>query len=229
MNLENVKEHFEEEAKEFDKTILKLIPYYSDMIDSMVNTIPFEDNYTFRVLDLGCGTGNISKIVKERFPNSQISCIDIAENMIQMAKIKLEKYDNIDFYTGDFFEFDFKEKYDVVLSSLALHHIRTDDDKKKFYRRIYSTLKDDGVFLNADVVLGSTDTLNQIYREKWIEFMLQNVPLKEVEEKWLPKQMEEDFPAALTDHLKWLFETGFKSVDVIWKYYGLAVYCGTRA
>lgn len=40
-----------------------------------------------------------------------------------------------------------------------------------------------GVFLNSDVVLGSTKILNKIYRNKWIEFMLQNVPKKEVEEK----------------------------------------------
>jgi tRNA (cmo5U34)-methyltransferase len=227
--LENVKEHFEQEAEEFDKTILKLIPFYNEMIHSMINAIPFDDSQPIRVLDLGCGTGNISKAVKERFPNAMISCIDIAENMIQMAKIKLDKYENIEFYTGNFFEFNFKENYDVVVSSLALHHIEKDEDKKQFYSRIFDVLKYHGVLLNADVVLGSTKVLSQIYREKWIEFMLKNVPANEVEEKWLPKQLEEDFPASLTDHMKWLVETGFKDVDVVWKYYGLAVYCGTRA
>lgn len=226
--MENVKEHFEEEAKEFDKTILKLIPMYSEMINSMISAIPFEISDKFKVLDLGCGTGNVTKAVKERFPMSKISCIDIAENMIQMAKIKLEGYSDIEYYTEDFSEFNFEGAYDVVVSSLALHHIRTDEDKKKFYSRIYDVLKPGGLFLNSDSVLGSNESLNMIYRKKWIDFMLQNVPEEEIKEKWLPTEMEEDFPAPLTNHLKWLGETRFESIDVVWKYYGYAVYCGTR-
>ena len=226
--MENVKEHFEEEAEEFDKTILKLIPLYNEMIDSMVSVIPFESSDKFKLLDLGCGTGNISKKIKERFPNSMISCIDIAENMIQMAKIKLENYNDIEFFTGDFSEVDFEEKFDVVVSSLALHHIKTDHDKKNFYNKIYNVLKRGGVFLNSDYVLGSNHNLNRIYRKKWIDFMLLNLSEKEVKEKWLLKEMEEDFPASLINHLKWLDETGYTSVDVVWKYYGHAVYCGTR-
>ena len=170
----------------------------------------------------------LQKPLKRRYPHSKISCIDIAENMIQMAKIKLQNYTDIEYYTGDFSEFDFDEKYDVIVSSLALHHIKTDEDKKNFYSKIYSALKEGGVFLNSDVVLGSNEKLSQIYREKWIDFMLQNLPEKEVREKWLPKQIEEDFPAPLINHLKWLDEKGFKSIDVVWKYYGLVVYCGTR-
>jgi tRNA (cmo5U34)-methyltransferase len=226
--MENVKEHFEEEAKEFDNTILKLIPRYNEMINCMVSIIPFNNSEEFNLLDLGSGTGNITKAVKEKYPNSKISCIDIAENMIQMARIKLQNYTDIEYYTGDFSEFEFEEKYDVIVSSLALHHIKTDKDKKGFYDKIFSALKAGGIFLNSDVVLGSNEKLNQIYREKWIDFMLTNLPEEEVREKWLPKQIEEDFPVPLTNHLKWLNETGFKSIDVIWKYYGLVVYCGTR-
>jgi tRNA (cmo5U34)-methyltransferase len=226
--MENVKEHFEEEAKEFDNTILKLIPRYNEMINCMVSIIPFNNSEEFKLLDLGSGTGNITKAVKEKYPNSKISCIDIAENMIQMAQIKLQNYTDIEYYTGDFSEFEFEEKYDVIVSSLALHHIKTDDDKKKFYNKIFSALKVGGVLLNSDVVLGSNEKLNQIYREKWIDFMLTNLPEEEVREKWLPKQIEEDFPVPLINHLKWLKEIGFKSIDVIWKYYGLVVYCGSR-
>ncbi len=226
--MENVKEHFEEEAEEFDRTILKLIPMYNEMINSMISVIPFESSNIFKVLDLGCGTGNVAKKVKDRFPKSSINCIDIAENMIQMAKIKLKNYSDIEYYTGDFSDFNFQGNYDVVVSSLALHHIRTDEEKKQFYIRIYDVLKPGGLFLNSDSVLGSTESLNKIYRKKWIEFMLKNVPEREIKEKWLVSEKKEDFPAPLTDHLKWLVETGFESIDVVWKYYGYTVYCGTR-
>ncbi|UTB33432.1 MAG: class I SAM-dependent methyltransferase [Methanobacterium sp. ERen5] len=128
--MEHVKEHFEEEAKEFDDTIIKLIPMYSQMIESMIFTIPQDVSDEFKVLDLGTGTGNVSKAIKEKFEHASIDCIDIAEKMIEMAKIKLEGYTDIHYYTGDFYEFEFEEKYDVVVSSLALHHIKTDDEKR---------------------------------------------------------------------------------------------------
>jgi tRNA (cmo5U34)-methyltransferase len=226
--LKNVKEHFDEEAKEFDNTILKLIPHYRDMIDSMISAIPYNDSDRFNVLDLGSGTGNVSLALKQKFQYASISCIDIAENMIEMAKLKLDNYNDIEYYTGDFSEFEFKRKYDVVVSSLALHHIRTDEEKKEFYSKIYELLNPGGIFLNSDSVLGSNEKLTNLYTEKWIEFLLESITLKEVEEKWLPQSKAEDFPAPIMDHLKWLAETGFERQDVIWKYYGWAVYCGTK-
>lgn len=226
--MDKVKEHFEDEAEEFDTTILNLIPRYNEMIDVMVSAIPFETSETFRVLDLGCGTGNISNVIKIKYPNAIVTCIDIADKMIEMAKIKLKEHHDIEYYTGDFTEFDFKENYDVIVSSLAIHHLKTDENKKDFYGRIHDALKHGGVFLNSDVVLGSSEFLIDLYQRKWIEFMLQNVPKKVVEEKWLHKQKEEDFPTTLINHMQWLDSIGFINIDVVWKYYGLAVYCGKR-
>jgi len=226
--LEHVKEHFEEEAKEFDGTIVKLIPKYSEMIDSMILTIPHDVSDEFKVLDLGTGTGNVSRAVKEKFKRASIDCIDIADKMIEMAKIKLADYDNIRYYTGDFSEFEFEDTYDVIVSSLALHHIKTDTEKKKFYYKIFNSLKDGGIFINSDSVLGSNEKLYELYFEKWKEFMSNSVPEDEIETKWIPQSKKEDYPAPITKHLKWLGETGFKEMDVVWKYYGWAVYCGTR-
>lgn len=225
---DKVKAHFEEEAAEFDQLILKLIPHYEEMINALINSIPFKKEDSIKVMDLGCGTGTITKSLKEKFPNARVTCLDLAENMIEMAKIKLDQYEDINYVTGDFYHFDFPEKYDVIISSLALHHLITNDDKKEFYTKIYKALNPGGVFLNADVVLGSNEYLQELYLEKWKEFMNQNVSIKEIEEKWIPAAEEEDHPAPLIDQLDWLRDIGFKDVDVIWKYYGGAVYGGYK-
>jgi len=225
---DNVKAHFEEEAKEFDEIILKLIPHYGDMIDALISSIPFEHDSPIRVLDLGCGTGTVSKILKERFPNAKVTCLDLAENMIEMAKIKLHEYNDIDYVIGDFYDYNFSENYDVILSSLALHHLVTNDDKIRFYKKIYNALDQKGIFLNADVVLGSNKYIKKLYVDKWREFMKQSVSVEEIEKKWIPKAEAEDHPAKLIDHIDWLREIGFKDVDVIWKHYHLAVYGGYK-
>lgn len=225
---DNVKAHFEEEAKEFDEIILKLIPYYKDMINALISSIPFNHDDSIKVLDLGCGTGTITKALKEMFPNAEVTCLDLAENMVEMAKIKLNEYNDIDYVIGDFYDYNFSENYDVTVSSLALHHLVTDEDKIEFYKKIYDALTTRGIFLNADVVLGSNSYMRKLYVAKWKEFMNQSVSMKEIEEKWIPKAEAEDHPAKLIDHIDWLREIGFEDVDVVWKHYHLAVYGGYK-
>ncbi|MGB9937516.1 MAG: class I SAM-dependent methyltransferase [Methanobacterium sp.] len=225
---DNVKAHFEEEAYEFDELILKLIPHYEEMVDALISAIPFNKGDSIKVMDLGCGTGTISRALKERLEGANITCLDLAENMIEMAKIKLDKYNDINYIIGDFYHFEFTEKYDLIISSLALHHLVTDEDKKEFYTKIYSALNEGGVFLNGDVVLGPNDYLNKLYLEKWKEFMNKSISIEEIEEKWIPAAEAEDHPAKLVDQLNWLHEIGFKEVEVIWKHYGRAVYGGFK-
>lgn len=225
---DKIKAHFEEEAREFDEIILKLVPHYKDMINALISSIPFDHDGPIRVLDLGCGTGAITQTLKEKFIDAQVTCLDLAENMIEMAKIKLDEYKDIKYVIGDFYSFEFTEKYDVIVSSLALHHLVTNEDKIEFYKKIYDALNEGGVFYNADVVLGSNNYLQELYIDKWKEFMNLSVSMKEIEEKWIPAAKDEDHPAKLMNHLHWLLDIGFKDVDVIWKYYGGAVYGGYR-
>jgi tRNA (cmo5U34)-methyltransferase len=224
--IENVKKHFEKEAEEFDKIILNLIPHYTEMIEALVLAIPFEKNEHITVMDLGCGTGTVAHAIQTVFPNAQISCLDIAENMVKMAQLKLGE--RVDYYINDFYEFTFDKKYDVIVPSLALHHLGNDADKKMFYKKIYDALADGGIFYNADVVLGSNAHLQDVYMAKWKAFMEKTVPTGEIENTWIAKYKSEDRPVLLMHHLDWLKEIGFKNIDVVWKYYNYCVYGGYK-
>ena len=226
--MNKVKEHFEQEAHEFDEIIIKLIPYYLQMLEALISSIPFECDQKISVIDLGCGTGTISKLIKEKYSNATITCLDIAENMLEISKTKLQKFSGIEYTIADFNKFCFGDTYDVVVSSLALHHLVTGQDKIDFYNKIYAALNPGGFFANADVILASSDSLQKNYIEKWKLFMQNNVPVEEIENKWIPKYKAEDRPAKLIDQLDWLKDVGFINIDIIWKYYNFAVYCGMR-
>ncbi len=223
-----VKKHFEEEASEFDKIITQVIPYYPEMIESLILTIPFHQSSSINVIDLGCGTGTISKCIMNLFPNANLTCLDLAENMIEIAKIKLAGYSRTRFQLGDFRSYEFDDKYDVAVSSLALHHLVTNDDKSTFYRKIYTSLNPGGIFLNADVVLGSSDHIQSIYIDKWKQFMTKFFSESEINNRWLAKYREEDHPAKLLDQLTWLVDLGFVEVDIVWKYFNFSVYSGMK-
>ncbi|HEY9813411.1 MAG TPA: class I SAM-dependent methyltransferase [Candidatus Sericytochromatia bacterium] len=228
--MEKVKQHFEEEAQEFDAIIRRLIPNYEQMLDALVTALPFNQLQPIRVVDLGSGTGTIARRIKDVYPQAQVTCVDIAEKMLQIAQVKLgDAGDDLRYQLANFEDYEFDTTYDVAVSSLALHHLVNDDDKIKFYKKIYDCLTIGGVFYNADVILGSSSHLQERYMEKWREYMRLQVSVEEIEQKWIPQHYDEDHPASLMSQLAWLRDLGFTEVDVIWKYYNFSVYGGRKS
>lgn len=226
MRIDRIKSHFEDEAKQYDAIIQTLIPNYNQMIDALISIIPFSAEQPFDVIDLGCGTGTISKAIIERFPNASITCVDIAQKMLEIARNKL----NCDatMIEADFNGFAFPKKYNLIVSSLALHHLESDSDKQRFYDKIHAALESGGVFINIDVVLGSDEFIQAAYMQKWQAFMLSNISEHEMNSKWLPNYYAEDRPARLTTHLNMLTQSGFSCIDVVYKYYNFAVYTAKK-
>lgn len=227
--MDQVKEHFESEAGEFDGIIVRLIPYYREMVDALVAVLPFPARASIRVLDLGCGTGTVAERVLQMFPEAHVTCLDFSAKMIDMARCKLGGDARADYVVSDFRRFRWDRTYDAVVSSLALHHLATDEEKREFCGRVFAGLNQGGCFYNADVVLSPNTHVQGVYLERWKEYMRRSVPEPEVEERWMKVYEEEDRPAALSKHLEWLKEAGFREVDVVWKYYNFAVLGGTKA
>ena len=222
----DLKHHFNEVAENYDATIEKNLVNYNQMIEALINAIP--DNESPRILDLGCGTGNITKKVLERFPNGKVTCFDLSEKMIEIAKEKLSDYDNIEYVIGDFTIIDIIDKYDAIISSLALHHIPNNQAKKDMYQHIYDSLYEGGVFYNADVIKANSD-YNIILNERMTsKYMKENGCTDEDIETFKKNRNNNDVPITLMEHIKLLEEVGFKEIDVLWKYYSNAVYGGTK-
>jgi tRNA (cmo5U34)-methyltransferase len=199
------------------------------MLDVTIFVLPFSQKEKIKVIDLGCGTGTLAKKIKENYPYAKITCLDISEDMIKLAKVKLNQYSDIKYQVEDLHFYEFEEKYDVIISSLALHHLEGDDTKKNFLKKIHDTLSAGGAFYNADVALGATYFLQDRFLAKWIEFMRKNYSLEEIKNVLLPKYYHEEIPTQFVKQIQWLIELGFIDVDVIWKYYNFVVYGGLKS
>jgi tRNA (cmo5U34)-methyltransferase len=226
--MDQIKQHFEEEAHKFDRIIQQLIPYYDEMLQALVAAIPFEKDYSIQVLDLGCGTGTLAQHILNAFPQAHITCLDFSEQMIEMAQSKLANFSRVNYVVRDFRQYVPTDSYHVIVSSLALHHLVTDDEKKAFYQKIHESLLPGGCFYNADVVLGASEHLQSVYIERWKAFMQCQISEDEIENVWLRKYSDEDRPAQLMKQLTWLSDIGYRNVDVLWKYYNFAVYGGVK-
>lgn len=226
--MESTKLYFEAGASEFDDDIHFLAPHYKQMLDALVVGLPFAKSLPIRVVDIGCGTGNVAQRVKESYPDAVITCVDISESMLRTSRSKLSHYSDIDYQLADIQNYEFEATYDVVVSSLALHHLASDEDKVGFYEKVHNALDLGGFFYNADIVLGSSLCLQEKYIRKWREYMHQQGIDKETERRWLGQHYNDDFPSILLNQLSWLQRLSFTEVDVLWKYYNFAVYGGRR-
>jgi SAM-dependent methyltransferase len=96
-----------------------------------------------RVLDLGCGFGWHCRYAVENGAKSVIG-IDISQKMLSEAKNKT-KCGNIEYICMPIEDIDFpEESFEVVISSLALHYIKSFED---VLDRVYKCLSTGGDFV----------------------------------------------------------------------------------
>ena len=93
------------------------------------------------ILEIGLGTGRIA--VKVAPYCKRLTGIDISPKTIQRAKENLKSYSNISYINDDFISHEFKEKFDVIYSSLTMMHFK---NKAYVINKIDSLLNNDGIF-----------------------------------------------------------------------------------
>lgn len=95
------------------------------------------------VLDLGCGYGWHCKFSEEQGA-AQVLGIDLSQRMIKEAE-KRNGGKRIAYRVCGIETYEYPENtWDCVLSNLALHYI---EDLELIFRKVYRTLKPDGIFL----------------------------------------------------------------------------------
>lgn len=141
---------------DYDERHLKLIEAKEKIIDFLPKNMK-------NVIDLGTGTGlQLIKLYKE-YPNVHTTAIDISDGMLK----KLEERhisDNITIVNKSFFDYDFGNDIDAVISSQALHHFES-NDKLTLYKKVYECLKKDGVFVNEDYFAENEETEKKLFED----------------------------------------------------------------
>jgi len=214
-----VKASFDAHASQYDELRRKLIPCFDDFYSIPISLLDTEKEATV-VLDIGAGTGLLSGFLKEKFPKAELDLIDLSEKMLDVAKERLDD-DSVNYIVADYTQYSFERKYDIVISSLSIHHL-TDEEKRDLYATIYGILNDGGVFVNADQVLGHTPAVDALYKEDW-SHKIENSGLTSEELQAAYERTKLDKMSTLSDQLQWLRESGFVEVDCVYKYYNFVV------
>jgi trans-aconitate 2-methyltransferase len=90
------------------------------------------------IIDIGCGPGNSTQALYQRWPTAEIVGLDHSEEMIRKAK---EDYPKQKWVLADASRFQSDRKYDLVFSNAALQWI---PDHEKLLPRLLDLLNDKG-------------------------------------------------------------------------------------
>ena len=219
---------FDQSASYYDEWARKAIPGYEGVFRAAVDMIPYEADAKIRILDLGAGTGLFSKLVMEQFASANFVLCDVAEQMLAVARERFAQFGNQFSYVVD----DFRDiadwgTFDLVISSLAVHHL-ANDEKRSMFGQVYRLLGDVGVFINVDQIKGETPYFEKFYWDTW----LNEVRLSGASEKQIAASIERrtdyDKDALLADQLAWLREAGFSDVDCVYRVFFVGVFAAFK-
>ncbi len=94
-----VARHFSNSAHHYDD----VTPIQSSMaIELAKSSITYLHTTEIKsVIEIGCGTGNLTQHLVKLFPHASLTAIDISQSMINLAKKKLSHSNNINFINAD--------------------------------------------------------------------------------------------------------------------------------
>ncbi|MCF3105559.1 trans-aconitate 2-methyltransferase [Streptomyces roseoverticillatus] len=74
-----------------------------------------------RIVDLGCGPGNVTALLAERWPEARITGLDNSEEMLRDARARVR---GVSFAYADLREWAPEETYDLIISSATFQWVR---------------------------------------------------------------------------------------------------------
>jgi len=223
----SIKQAFDNSAQDYDSARKQLIPCFDDFYGTALELIPFPAENHIKVLDLGAGTGLFASLVARIYPNAEFTLYDLSGKMLAEAKKRFSnKGVNVDYVVKDYAKEPVVGKFDLIISALSIHHI-TGAEKEILFQNIFLSLNNNGLFINADQVLGDTPFIDKSYRSAWLKQAREKGVTDEALASAL-ERMKEDKMSTLSDQLDWLRNAGFSEVNCWYKNYCFAVYSGIK-
>lgn len=222
---EQVAEFFGERAESYEDFIPRVVPYYHECNQLMLDLVPHPVDARLRMLDVGAGTGVLSALFLERFPEATLLAVDLSEAMLANCAEKLGPAGRrAELRQGAFPEVDIGAGYDLIVSSLTLHHL-SHADKRTGYRKLFDAHSPGGMLLIRDVVSAPTPALDQRYASLWRD-VVQSYGYDDM--SWFDDHLASDNPASVEDQTAWLRDIGFAEVACHWRHLNCALFGGMK-
>lgn len=216
MELEKIKDRFNLVAQQYDNQRRFFIPCFDDFYQTSISLLSKIKPRFTSILDLGAGTGLLSRFLFEKYPDARYTLADVSDQMLEVARLRFTGMNNFSFESVDYSAQLPQGSFDLIASALSIHHLEN-DSKAALYSNIYHALPEDGCFLNLDQFNPSSEIMNRYYIQWWYGFIEQSEELKKDKALWL-KRRELDRENTVSETIALLRQAGFRQVECIYSF-----------
>ncbi|MFD3447665.1 class I SAM-dependent DNA methyltransferase [Microbacteriaceae bacterium 4G12] len=129
---------------------------FAFLYDELMSDVPYEKWVEFverymehkgSILDLACGTGNITLPLAKKGYN--VVGVDLSEDMLAVAQQKLAEVGLfVPFYQQDMRELDLSQTFDcITIFCDSLNYLLEESSIQETFQKVWEHLRDDGLFL----------------------------------------------------------------------------------
>ena len=219
------------------------VPARAEQMAALLTLIPAQETGACRIVELACGEGRFGEALLTAFPRATYLGLDGSAGMREMAGRRLERFGGraraVSFELASTDWAHMADGADVVISSLAIHHLDA-PGKRALFGAIAPRLSANGALLIADLIEPARPEAAALFAGGWDHAVAVAARGQANGEhraaafhaaQWNhyrhPDPM--DRPSPLFDQLCWLRDAGFAIVDCFWMQAGHAIYGGYRA
>ncbi len=127
------------------------------LAQSVVSMLP--EIYPEQILELGAGTGQLTRLLVDRFPDVPIDALDLAEKMIEHSRAKFHHLPQINWIIDDAQTYWSGDRYPLIASSSALHWV---SDLRATCENIFQNLAPGGTFALGMMLQGTLKELHEL-------------------------------------------------------------------
>ncbi|MGE5244493.1 MAG: class I SAM-dependent methyltransferase [Betaproteobacteria bacterium] len=231
----------ERDSEEFRAIEDVAVPRRAEMLASIAAAAPFEPDEPFRFLDLGAGDGRLTALLLDCFGAAEAIALDGSASMRALAQARLGRFGNrariAAFDLADLAWWDLMRGADLVVSSLAVHHLN-EAKTQYLYKAAADRLPARGALIVGDLVAPAHAATARLAADAWdasarVQAESAGAPGRFqafLDARWnLYRHPDpDDTPSALFHQLVWLRHAGFAAVDCVWLLAGHAVFGGYK-
>jgi len=216
MDIDKIQEQFNICAEKYDSQRKCFIPCFDDYYKRSVSLLKYNKNDFENIVDLGAGTGLLTKEIYELYNNAHFTLIDVSKDMLKIAQERFNGLNNFEFIEDNYVENIPVDNCDLICSALSIHHLEN-NDKGKLYKNIFKKLDDDGCFINLDQFIAASETINDLYNQWWYEHINNSGISMEEKSKWIERK-KLDRENTIPETIELLKESGFAKVECIYSF-----------
>lgn len=220
---------FADAIDHFDEHILQSVPNCQQQREYIASLSRFFLHAQATVYEIGVSTGGLAEVVLRRTPerqNLQYIGLDIEPSMVQRAKQRLKHDPRFQAFCANAAEYDFQHPT-LVISYYTLQFVPL-PERQRLLERIFEALEPGGALILYEKTLGEDAHIQDMLTQLYFDFKSeQGLSADSILNKAMALRGV-SMPLSLSANQKLLQETGFQSVEMIYRAFCFAGYLAIK-